>query len=406
MGWFSGISKALSGVGSVIGGIAGGVGLGGLGFGLSNSKSDKIADTFDPGNFFHEGSAQREANRQWQLEYALSKQNYENQEKWNDLNYKHQIEAYNYQKELNALQMEREDTAVQRRVADLKSAGLSPTLAAGSAANATPVHAGTAPQGVAPQQEAPSDIRARAAMFAEEQRKDRMALVFSALGNISDISKTFAEKSLILAQKSQADAMRHYYDSQAEGQDIQNRYMDDFLSGRNYNQELQNYQLELKNSLDEQMNPIKVEQGLKSLRQADVDYDLSVMQKEINKNAILIQNEEIVAKQLQNKLAEEGYKYDLEDKRLRVASAAIALEQAQVDLAETKRVNKIWADKYGNMPPELRTKAVSNMIGTGHMLMRTLVDGIDAGVSKIAKKICDIFGFGAGPIVKEMPLQE
>ena len=54
----------------------------------------------------------------------------------NDLNYQLQKENLAYQKSLQDTIFKREDTAVARRMADLKNAGLSATLAAGSAANA------------------------------------------------------------------------------------------------------------------------------------------------------------------------------------------------------------------------------------------------------------------------------
>ncbi len=64
----------------------------------------------------------------------------------NDLNYKLQKDELAYQKDLQKIMFAREDNAVQRRVNDLKAAGLSPTLAAGSAASAGSVVSTTAPQ--------------------------------------------------------------------------------------------------------------------------------------------------------------------------------------------------------------------------------------------------------------------
>ncbi len=66
--------------------------------------------------------------------------------KTNEKNFELQKENLAYQKDLQNKIFEREDTAVQRRVADLVSAGLSPTLAAGSSAGSGSVVSTSAPQ--------------------------------------------------------------------------------------------------------------------------------------------------------------------------------------------------------------------------------------------------------------------
>lgn len=97
-------------------------------------------------------------------------------------NTRQQQKALDFQKDQWAYSKEASLNAVQNRVKDLKAAGLSPTLAAGSAASPPPVNSITAPQ------------------FNPPDFTQLGLGIMSALKMKADISQTEAQKELIMQQ--------------------------------------------------------------------------------------------------------------------------------------------------------------------------------------------------------------
>lgn len=109
----------------------------------SNEQFDKNLD-FQTQQYQDELAFQRE---QFQGQMNIANQNLALNRNIADKNYNLQQQAFEYQKQLNSTQMEREDSALQRQIADAQAAGLSPlSVLGGSGSTSTPLTSGSAPQ--------------------------------------------------------------------------------------------------------------------------------------------------------------------------------------------------------------------------------------------------------------------
>lgn len=105
------------------------------------------------------------------------------------INYKSQANSLAYQKQLNKLQMQREDTAYQRAVSDAMQAGLSPLAVSGTSGAAS----GALTAGNAPQFALGGSASANLEIDSRRLRMEESAVLSSNAKNAAETSKANAE---------------------------------------------------------------------------------------------------------------------------------------------------------------------------------------------------------------------
>lgn len=122
-----------------------------------------------------------------------SRRNFEWQKEAFERTYQAGWDQQQYERKLQKMMMEREDTAVQRRVADLKAAGISPVLAAGGGASAGPVVGHTVPR-----------------MEAAQRDYSGLMATQDALGRFANIAQSIAQTALTMSTADRTTAEASY----------------------------------------------------------------------------------------------------------------------------------------------------------------------------------------------------
>lgn len=282
---------------------------GGLGSGYLNNLGDTI--TSGLGDFWEQytGADVAKANlkaqeAQWQKQNSLNERQFE------------------YQKQLNQLQNQREDTAYQRKVADVTAAGFNPILAASG--SGSPSTLGVSPAlhtAPAPQRENTSGaLRETAGLMSK--------LVMEAISMKKDFAVKDAQIKLFQAEKDKVDA-------EAAGIKTENKYKDRLFQAKVDSAELAN----------------AYASGTLDSRIAQEAQKVDINERDIILKELIAKWKEldITSKELDNAYARLRNEYFPQEKDLDLAAMSIAVMQKWSEY-EAYKFKRSFYEKDFNVP--------------------------------------------------------
>lgn len=223
-----------------------------------------------------------------------------------------------YQRELNELQMQREDTAYQRKVADMTKAGFNPILATGgSGSPSSPLSS-------------PSLRTAPAPSMPDYSGGVREALgsIFSLISMRKDFAVKDKQISLLASQKRDADASASLKEAEtafknAETDRIKKelQYGDDYYRLRNEGMRLANDSKKLSNTLDSETLANKIALSAVELDSAKVKLYNSQLDSEIKRLGISQAQIDLEMSKLDYRYKGNIYRMELTAKSIAVAKA-------------------------------------------------------------------------------------
>lgn len=148
-----------------------------IGMGVSNSQATSAQQEAERAN----KEAEKLAQNQLSSTEQMNAENIQLQKDLNAENLAFQREQFEYQKQLNALTQQREDTAFQRQVADLSAAGLSPLAVVGGSPASALSSTSFSGNSTAPQ----NNLSALASAFESSiKAKDMKSTISQFFGNL------------------------------------------------------------------------------------------------------------------------------------------------------------------------------------------------------------------------------
>lgn len=222
------------------------------------------------------------------------------------MNFQEQKRTNNWNKYAQRVTWQREDNAVQRRVKDLEAAGLSPTLAAGSAASvSSPTRVETPEMRPGPGQRYLESVSTYLALARQKE----------------DIARVQAENKYISVQTERAQ-------QEVEGKKIENAFRTQYNPGRVE-------QVRLQNMLARDLNPQKVREIVTRVENMSYEGAKKKADAQIAQTRVTREQVQLVKDKIYNQLLEQNVskaKIDVIAKELAVKISEIQRRQKAHDL--------------------------------------------------------------------------